>query len=182
QALLEGATNGIDQAIDRSIGKLGGQLGFIRMALENGTAKGLDHKMDALGSRLDSIRDTLAAAVDKMGKGERDDAEPLVDLDDNPRVGRAERLAGSEQWMKPYLLRIEAALEALGHPKLEVHTTTPQEVELLLKQQLYLIEKTLVPLVQTAAHRLHDSEQIMATLGHVQHMLAQLQLQRGSGA
>jgi hypothetical protein len=186
QALLDGGQSGLDKAIDRSMGKLGGQLGFIRMALENGTAKGLDDKMDAIGSRLDGIREALATAVEKMAtapNGQRDrqrDGEgdaplELVDLDENPRVGRAERLAGSEQWMKPYLLRIEAALEALGHPKLEVHTTTPQEVELLLKQQVFLIEKTLVPLVQTAALRLHDSEQVMTTLGHVQQMLAQLQ-------
>ncbi|MEM9691913.1 MAG: AAA family ATPase, partial [Myxococcota bacterium] len=92
----------------------------------------------------------------------------------NPRVHRAELLAGEAEWMKPYLLRIEAALEALGRPQIEVQTSTPSEVQALLAHQTQLIENTIVPLVRTAASRLHDSEQVMATLQQVQYMLHQL--------
>ncbi|MEM1029616.1 MAG: DNA repair ATPase [Myxococcota bacterium] len=104
----------------------------------------------------------------------RPDGDRYADLDDNPRVGRAERLAGAEKWMKPYLLRIEAALEALGRPKVEVQTTTPHEVQLLLKQQMYLIEHTLVPLVTRTAQSHEESRALLQTLQEVRERIAKV--------
>ncbi len=100
--------------------------------------------------------------------------DDYADLDENPRVGRAQRLAGAEKWMKPYLLRIEAALEALGRPKVEVQTTTPHEVQLLLKQQMYLIEHTLVPLVNRTAQSQEDSKALLQALQQVQATIAKV--------
>jgi hypothetical protein len=55
--------------------------------------------------------------------------------------------------MTPYLLRLEAALEALGKPHVEVHSAPSPQVEQLLQQQTRLIEGTLVPLVQSLARQ-----------------------------
>ena len=127
-----------DDPVSRVTGTLSGlseDLEGIKKALTDGEAS--KAQIDA----LHAIRDALAEAMKA-----RPEDEDYADLDDNPRVGRAERLAGKEQWMKPYLLRIEAALEALGHPQVNVQPS--DDLRQLLEQQRQLIEQTIVPLVR----------------------------------
>ena len=130
-----------DDPVSRVTGTLSGlseDLEGIKKALTNGDAS------KAQIEALHAIRDALAEAM--KARPALEEGEDYADLEDNPRVGRAERLAGKEQWMKPYLLRIEAALEALGHPQVNVQPS--DDLRQLLDQQRQLIEQTIVPLVR----------------------------------
>jgi len=130
-----------DDPVSRVTGTLNGlseDLDGIKKALTDGSVSKL--QIEA----LHAIKDALADAMKARPRDE--DQQDYADLEDNPRVGRAERLAGKEQWMKPYLLRIEAALEALGHPQIDVQPS--DDLRQLLEQQRQLIEQTIVPLVR----------------------------------
>jgi ATPase involved in DNA repair/ATPase family associated with various cellular activities (AAA) len=140
-----------DDPVARVTGTLNGlseDLDGIRKALTVGSEEGAQAQIAA----LDAIRDALLEVValrDEPEPAEEVDVEvdvDFADLEDNPRVGRAERLAGKEVWMKPYLLRIEAALEALGHPQVQIRAS--DELRQTIEQQRQLIEHTLVPLVR----------------------------------
>ena len=58
---------------------------------------------------------------------------------------------------------------------LEVHTQTPLAVENLLAQHMDFIEKTLLPIVRTAATRLDDSE-VVKSLADIRTMLQRLDI------
>jgi hypothetical protein len=110
---------------------------------------------------LEAIREVLherlQAPPPEKTQPPEDSSVPLHG-DDNPRLARARMLAGDEHWLTPYLLRIEAALEALGQPQIEVHAAIPQEIEALLQQQIRVVEQALLPLAQAAATRSEESE------------------------
>ena len=152
QALTDGANKGLDEQLS----KLARQLGSIKHTLDKTAKAGLDDKVEALGEALHGIRDVLVEATRRpaqVAEPAADGGRQYADLETSPRVGRAERLAGTEQWMTPYLLRLEAALEALGKPQVQVHAAPSPQLEALLQQQARLIEGTLVPLVQSLARQ-----------------------------
>ena len=88
------------------------------------------------------------------------EAEPSADEDggDAPRLHRARSLAGAEGWLTPYLLRIEAALEAVGQAPVAGHAAMPGEIADLIREQNRLVEQALLPLAQAAAARSEESE------------------------
>jgi hypothetical protein len=188
-ALVAGTNRGIDSKLDA----LNQQLSTIGAALSNGSGGETDQKLEALGSRLEGIRRVIREAAKKMAEtpsvvvasasaAERPAGQAeLADLEANPRVARAERLAGNEEWMKPYLLRLEAALEALHRPQLEVHMQAPEGLDQLLQNQVSLIERTLVPVVKTATLHMHDSRRLGETLDQVMVMLKQIDAQMRAG-
>jgi DNA repair ATPase/dynein-related subfamily AAA family protein len=128
---------------DKELSRLVRQLSEIKGALQKGTGAGMTERLDLLATKLEGIKDALQAAADAKSSAEvmreamRSEIPPApapgdgpphdayVDAvvaatrhgdgaeDDAPRVHRARRLAGAEQWLTPYLLRIEAALEAI---------------------------------------------------------------------
>jgi hypothetical protein len=125
---------GSGKGLERVVRALGAQLGFIRVALENGAqGNGLDKKLEDVTERLDGIRETLAGAAAALAKAPPPPAQ-------------------------------------LAPPPPQSPITSP-EIQLLLKQQADLIENGLLPMVQQAALRLHDSEQVMRTLGEVRMLL-----------
>ena len=140
-AIKDALASGASGDLDKSVGRVARYLHQIKSQLEKGPMAG---KLDDVGGSLDAIRAVLEAATT-----EQDDAE--LDDSGSPRVARARRLAGSERWLMPYLLRIEAALEAMGKPTVEVHSSA--ETQQMLEQQRQLIEGTLVPLVQSLVQK-----------------------------
>ncbi len=170
---------GADDPVTRVTGSLSGlseDLSGIKQVLEAGTNEGLDSKLEVLGERLKGIKLALTEAGQAFVKAPTSDDETgpqFADLEANPRVGRAERLAGAEQWMTPYLLRIEAALENVGRPKVEIRYHAPQDVEALFHRQALLIEKTILPIVEEASTRLQDGE-LTSALQQVRELLEQI--------
>jgi len=143
-AIKDALAAGDPGEVGKAVGRVGRYLHQIKSLMDNGGGDSLGSKIDVVGLRLDGIREALWAFQEEPEPSE-------ADTEASPRVGRARRLAGDEQWMMPYLLRIEAALEALGTPRIEVHSSA--EVQQLLQQQRQLIESTLVPLVQTLVQK-----------------------------
>jgi hypothetical protein len=127
----------------------------------------LQQRLDRVASGLEAIKDAVmsaaaAAAAGRPARTGRDSWVPPegieAEAEDRPRLYRARKLAGGEHWAVPYLMRIEAALEALSRPHIEVHAAIPQEIETLLKEQNRVVEKALLPLAQAAATRSEESE------------------------
>ena len=132
---------------DQQLAALGGELGAIRQVLQAGASEGLASKLDTMGSHLAAIYNALQDAAETLERhDETAKAQAMVPVAEDRSAGGP---AGSnEEWLRPYLLKIETALEALGRPQLTVET--PAAVEDLLQQQVILIERTLVPIVKAA--------------------------------
>ncbi|MSP26461.1 MAG: AAA family ATPase, partial [Myxococcales bacterium] len=190
--LAAGSNQGLDQRLDLLATRLG-ELAGIKDVLAAGSHQGLDQRLDLLGARLGerlgdihgalsnvaaaAATSATAAATAQTAAAARprpdseDDEPASADGDKNPRVARAAKLAGRQQWMKPYLLRLEAALEALSHPKLEVELKAPDDIRMLLLQQQELIERALIPMVNAATARNGDNDAVLQALSEVRALL-----------
>jgi hypothetical protein len=189
--------------LDAQLGALVERLGGIERSIaERAHENGAERAAAALGEQLGGIERAIAEAAATAAAATEKALEtaaparaswvppPTADElaaqglapEDAPRVARAGRLAGAEGWLKPYLLRIEAALEALGRPQLSVELQTPPSVDEILKQQVILIERTLVPVVKTAARNLRDGEALAQKLDQALDLLQRIDAQRRGGA
>ena len=131
---------GDDDPVARVTGTLSGlgtTLESIHDALDRGSTTALGTSINA---RLDALRATIEWAAD------REHPAP-VDL-------------------VPHVERIVAALQTQTQPALDVtvHQTAPAGIEELLAQQVAIVERTLVPLVQTTTRHLEDGHTLNAEL------------------
>ncbi|MBM4376505.1 MAG: ATP-binding protein, partial [Deltaproteobacteria bacterium] len=137
----------------------------LREALASRSTDGVESALVGLRGDVRSIGESLSK---RPPSARRDDVEPSSTDDelaeDAPRLHRARSLAGSEAWLTPYLLRIEAALESLGNPHIDVITAIPTELEQLLRDQNRLVESALLPLAQAAATRSEETELTLAAV------------------
>ncbi len=191
EVLAAGSSGGLDLRLE----VLGARLGDIHAALDaqgeaagtraekafsersraNATSSAVAEQLAALGAGLEAIRDAVARAAQASSQRTAEEDEPFgADAEKNPRVSRAAKLAGKQQWMKPYLLRLEAALEALGHPKVDVALQPSEELRTLLLQQQELIERALIPMVSATTARRDDSDAVLTALGEVRSLLTGL--------
>ncbi len=161
--LQQGSSEGQGERLER----VAAAVEALRGAVEQGSTGGLGEQVGQVATWLEAIRDALDALakrskplsdVPRGSTPARPSDLPPEEGHEYPRLNRARKLAGTEQWLTPYLLRIEAALEALGRPQIEVHAAIPQEIETLLAEQIRVVEKALLPLAQAAASRSEESE------------------------
>lgn len=96
-------------------------------------------------------------------------------LTDFPKVA-VHRDDGTPVGLENVLVGLMRALEAVARPQLEVRidNRAPAGVEELLAQQIQIVERTLVPLVQTTTARLGDSRAITAQIENLTRMVAEL--------
>ncbi len=129
----------------------------LRDVVQQGGERGIEEAIDGLRLDVRAVREVM---LKRPTMAPPPEAEPSADEDggDAPRLHRARSLAGAEGWLTPYLLRIEAALEAVGQAPVAVHAAMPREIADLIREQNRLVEQALLPLAQAAASRSEESE------------------------
>jgi hypothetical protein len=154
QAIREVLAKPATEGVEKRLAEIGKKLGDV-----NSSNPELEAHFAAIARALGSIHEAIKhARPDKPPtQPPRPSQLPPADDGDHPRLDRARKMAGGEHWAVPYLMRIEAALEALGKPQIELRANMPQEIEQLLHGQLKIIESSVLPLAKVAATRSEES-------------------------
>ncbi|MEM9188304.1 MAG: DNA repair ATPase [Myxococcota bacterium] len=142
--------------------------------------------LSVLGQELSSIREALGKAVEDSARAQAEADKRRAEEQRLEAVRNAERREAARreaqeahaaepngnghsalvEALAPQLSRLEQALIALQHPKVEVHLDAPglqgaapnQDVSALVAQQFQVVERSLLPLVQRANQDLADSK------------------------
>ena len=119
-------------------------------------------QLGSLGTQLEGIRETLARAAAEADSRSVQLASQVDAQAQSPQSALPQQLG-------EHLARLDAALAALAQPKLEVtvQTDAPAGIDELLGQQVAIVERTLVPLVQVATRHLSDTTDLSRSIGTI---------------
>ncbi len=134
-------------------------------------------QLSIVAERLESIRSSLDGAAETAARSHKETRAHTAKLTELARFaqqGVAAREAEPKTaiakvappaapsampaWLRPQLIQLTRAMQLLSQPRLQVQVKNepPPGVTELLAQQVAIVERTLVPLVQSAAEKLGD--------------------------
>lgn len=162
---LGGAEDDPTTRITMQLSTLGDQLGAIQAAVAD----------RGLGPQLEGIRavlDQAARQIETRALRAATAATAAAALPKVPTSTPSSLSASSD---------LSKVLERLANPKIEITVPPPAGIEELLGQQVQIIERTLVPLVQTATRKLEDRAALEAKLDEVIAALESMDLRMKRG-
>ena len=147
-------------------------------------------QLSLVGDQLENIRTALrqssqSSAVGHHLEGIRRAIDDAVKATKAPAAMKGKKTAVSSGDLVPVFEELNKALQRLANPKLDitVKSAPPPGIGELLEQQVSLVERTLVPLVQTATKNLDDGMAIGRHLAELIKLLRELdqRLRKGMG-
>jgi len=110
--------------------------------------------LGSLAEHLDGIKANIEGAV-AAAQAQAHAAHAQAEAD---AEAQAKREQAQHAWLVPHLERLDAAVQALAKPKLDValRTETPKELQAILTAQLEGLKATLTPLVSSSARNLEE--------------------------
>ncbi|EDM75660.1 hypothetical protein PPSIR1_15690 [Plesiocystis pacifica SIR-1] len=155
---LGGAEDDPATRVTAQLSSLGDQLEGIQEALAN----------RGFGLHLEGIKAALDQATEQLEQQASERKQAALALSRAPVAAAAAPKAAPVQAAAPVTIPggadLAALLERIAAPKIEVTVPPPAGIDELLAQQIQIVERTLVPLVQTAARRLDDRSALEAKL------------------
>ncbi|MDX9719375.1 MAG: DNA repair ATPase [Myxococcota bacterium] len=176
------------QQDQNALAQLGGILDVLQDQLQ-ATKQARNEEMQAL---LQRFEETLGLLSSQQGAG----LEPaLLKLDESMRLiasTKDQALAATLQRMEQVLLKLavprdkelskalqslSTTLSELTAPKVAVELSTPPGFENILIQQISMVERTLVPMVQTLVNHLAQGQQVSAKIEQILNALSAVESQ-----
>ncbi len=185
---------GEGSSTNKALGKLAAWLGGINKTLGQGAGSGLEQKVGSVAQQIAGLRKSISApqsnqellkelegireALKATGGVAPAAATARPGLSNLGKPGTRGWGAGAEpssdQGLQRALTELSKSLKVLSQPQLEVKVAAPQGVEELLAQQVALVERTLVPVVQSITENGGDSRAILQRLTQVIQFLKQV--------